>query len=118
MLIAAWSRQLRPAVTTTYTITAAGRGGTTSAQPTVTVINPPSIDLIEPDGIEDTANAGYTVRWTDRDPDSDAVIALYYDINAGGADGTLIAGGLAENPDGLPSPEITPLSAMSACPKR
>ena len=90
-----------PAVTTTYTFTASGRGGTASAETTVTVINPPSIDLIEPDGIEDNTNASFTVRWTDRDPDSDAVIALYYDINNSGADGTLIVGGLAENADGL-----------------
>ena len=90
-----------PSITTTYTVTASGRGGTATAQTTLIVINPPSIDLIEPDGIDDNANAGYTIQWTDRDPDSDAVIALYYDINDSGADGNLIIDGLDENPDGL-----------------
>ena len=90
-----------PVVTTTYTLTASGRGGTTSDQATLTVVNPPSISLIDPDGDADQADTSYTVRWTDRDPDSNAAIALYYDINNSGADGTLIVSGIEEDPDGL-----------------
>jgi hypothetical protein len=37
--------------------------------------------------------------WNDEDPDSNAVIALYYDTDDTGADGVLIADGIAEDPD-------------------
>ena len=90
-----------PSITTTYTVTAAGRGGITSNQATVAVVNPPSIHLIAPDGSDDYANDSYTIRWTDSDYDSNAIISLYYDINNTGADGSLIASGISENPDGL-----------------
>jgi hypothetical protein len=89
-----------PSRTTTYRVTATGRGGEASSQTTLTVINPPSIRLIEPDGENDVAHNGFTIRWSDNDYDSDAAISLYYDINNTGADGTLIAGGIGENPDG------------------
>jgi hypothetical protein len=95
------SISVSPFLTTTYTITVSGRGGTTSAQATVVVVNPPSIRVTEPDGNDDNAHTSYTIRWTDKDDDSDAVISLYYDINNSGADGTLIVGGIDENPDGL-----------------
>lgn len=94
------SVDVSPAITTTYTATASGRGGEVSAQATVTVINPASISLIEPDGNEDKAHKSFTIQWTDRDYDSDATIALFYDINNSGADGTLITAGISENPDG------------------
>ena len=103
---------LSPAITTTYTVTASGRGGTSSARTTLAVINPPSITLIEPDGSQDNAHTSYTIRWIDRDPDSDAGISLYYDINDSGADGTLIAGGIDENPDGQNDTYVWDTTAM------
>ncbi len=53
------------------------------------------------DGHELSASASpVEVRWKDRDPDSNAHIRLYYDDNNWGTDGTLIAGGIMEDPDG------------------
>ncbi|WP_167527983.1 Ig-like domain-containing protein [Desulfosarcina alkanivorans] len=92
--------EVTPAITTSYTLTASGRGGTISDQAVVTVINPPSISVKEPDGRDDSAHTNYIIRWTDTDHDSDAVISLYYDINSSGADGTLIAGGISEDLEG------------------
>ena len=94
------SIDVTPNITTTYTLTASGRGGTVSTAATLVVINPPSITMIEPDGSADHAHTSYTIRWTDRDPDSDAIISLYYDINNSGVDGTLIVTGISENADG------------------
>ena len=39
----------------------------------------------------------YTIRWSDADPDSDAVITLGYDTLGSGCTGTTIAGGISEN---------------------
>ena len=45
-------------------------------------------------------SAGFVkLVWNDEDPDSNAVIALYYDTDNTGADGVLIADGIAEDPD-------------------
>ncbi|MDY6793291.1 MAG: Ig-like domain-containing protein [Thermodesulfobacteriota bacterium] len=63
------------------------------------ILYPPTISIIEPDGVGDVAHTAFTVRWNDADPDTNASIALYYDTNSSGADGTLIVGGLSENPD-------------------
>ena len=46
---------------------------------------------------DDFANAGFAIQWTDRDPDSDATISLFYDINDAGEDGVLIEAGIDEN---------------------
>ena len=94
------SAEVWPTVTTTYTIAASGRGGTASAQAELVVLNPPSIAVVEPDGEDDFANAGFAIQWTDRDPDSDATISLFYDINDAGEDGVLIEAGIDETPDG------------------
>ena len=94
------SAEVRPTVTTTYTIAASGRGGTASAQAELVVVNPPSISVVEPDGLDDFANESYAIQWTDRDPDSDATISLFYDINDAGEDGVLIEAGIDETPDG------------------
>lgn len=40
------------------------------------------------------------VHWSDRDPDGDARIELYYDTDNRNANGVLIVDGLAEDPDG------------------
>ncbi len=57
----------------------------------------PSITIIEPDGIDDSADTTYTITWTDEDPDDDASIALYYDIDNSDEDGTLIVSGISED---------------------
>jgi len=90
-----------PTETTTYSITASGPRGTATAGATVTVIYPPSITIIEPDGIDDIADCSFTIQWTDDDPDDNATISLYYDTDNSGADGTLIISGLSEDPDGI-----------------
>jgi hypothetical protein len=42
----------------------------------------------------------YRLRWFDADPDSNANISLFYDADTSGTDGTLIAEGIKEDPDG------------------
>ncbi|MBW2078208.1 MAG: FG-GAP repeat protein [Deltaproteobacteria bacterium] len=99
------STTVSPTETTIYTITATGPGGTATASASITVIYPPSITIVEPDGIDDRATIAYTVQWTDADPDDDAVISLYYDVDNSGQDGTLIVSGLSEDPDGAEDDE-------------
>jgi hypothetical protein len=50
----------------------------------------PTIVVTEPDGIDDKANASFTITWTDKAPENDALISIYYDTNRRGEDGTLI----------------------------
>ena len=94
------SVQVSPTETTTYTITATGPGGTATDSATVTVLYPPSITIVEPDGVDDTADCSFTIQWSDDDPDDNATISLYYDTDNSGEDGTLIVSGLSEDPDG------------------
>jgi len=89
-----------PLETTTYTITATGPGGSSTASVTVAINTPPSITVIQPDGVEDIADSGFIIRWSDADPDDNAAISLYYDTDGSGADGILIVSGLSEDPDG------------------
>lgn len=42
-----------------------------------------------------TADASFTIQWAAQDADGGATVSLYYDANASGYDGTLIASGLA-----------------------
>jgi|GEM_PF-2256943 len=88
-----------PEITTIYRMTATGPGGSASDSVTITVLHQPSIDLVQPDGIFDTANQYYSIKWADEDADSNASISLYYDMDNAGADGTLIASGIFEDPD-------------------
>jgi hypothetical protein len=60
----------------------------------------PTITVTDPDGASDLGDADYTIRWTDDDPDNDATIALYYDDNDNGEDGTLIVDALSEDDTG------------------
>ena len=62
--------------------------------------NAPEITMLEPSGDVTTSANELTLTWEDTDPDSAATIALYYDTDDSGADGTLIVGGLAEEADG------------------
>ncbi|MGW8186218.1 MAG: chitobiase/beta-hexosaminidase C-terminal domain-containing protein, partial [Desulfobacterales bacterium] len=60
----------------------------------------PDISIFSPaESVTTNANS-LLIRWDDSDPDSSARIALYYDNDAVGADGVLIAENLAEDPDG------------------
>ena len=61
---------------------------------------PPTFQIVEPDGEGDFADIVYTIMWMDSDPDDDATISLYYDLNANGFDGTLIIDGLGEDENG------------------
>ncbi|UCE38187.1 MAG: VCBS repeat-containing protein, partial [Thermoplasmata archaeon] len=40
--------------------------------------SPPSIEILEPDGIDDEADSSYTIIWVDSDPEDNATISLYY----------------------------------------
>ena len=60
----------------------------------------PNISILSPAESVATNAASLLIQWDDSDPDSSARIALYYDNDAAGADGILIAENLAEDPDG------------------
>lgn len=55
-----------------------------------TIGEPLSIFLVEPNGIDDTADKSFDITWTDHDPVDQANIALYYDTDNTGQSGTLI----------------------------
>ncbi|MCG8632326.1 MAG: chitobiase/beta-hexosaminidase C-terminal domain-containing protein [Desulfobacterales bacterium] len=60
----------------------------------------PAIEIIQP--FEDVATNAQTLalRWTDDDPDSSALIALYYDTEPQGENGILITGDIQEDAEG------------------
>ncbi|MCP3912391.1 MAG: hypothetical protein GY713_15715 [Actinomycetia bacterium] len=60
---------------------------------------PPQIAILQPDGLDDTADGDFLIVWSDADPDDNATIDLYYDSDASGEDGTFITS-FSENPDG------------------
>jgi len=61
--------------------------------------DPPTITVIEP-AIDLATNGNtFTISWDDTDPDSNADIGVYYDIDSFGGDGVLIASGITEDPD-------------------
>ncbi|MFQ5514854.1 MAG: hypothetical protein ACE5FG_10470 [Myxococcota bacterium] len=61
----------------------------------------PFIALVEPSqDIYTRGESTILISWTDSFPAPDGEVSLYYDDNASGEDGTLIAGGLPEAPDG------------------
>jgi predicted secreted protein len=62
---------------------------------------PPSIVILEPDGIYDIANSSYTIFWEDFAPYTDAKISLYWDDDNNGFDGTEIASEISEDDDGI-----------------
>lgn len=59
--------------------------------------HPPSITIIEPDGVDDYAGDTFIITWYDFDPDDNAMIGLYYDTDNSGFDGTLIVEDINEN---------------------
>ncbi|HDM77712.1 MAG TPA: calcium-binding protein, partial [Deltaproteobacteria bacterium] len=64
------------------------------------VNQPPEITILEPQADIYTNEASVTIRWEDEDTDSNATIALYYNTQPVTENGTLIADGIGENPDG------------------
>jgi formylglycine-generating enzyme required for sulfatase activity len=54
----------------------------------------PTIQIIQPDGINDACDETYLITWIDFDPDNNASISLYYDSDNAGNDGTLIPGAI------------------------
>ncbi|MFQ5340270.1 MAG: hypothetical protein ACE5F6_01855 [Anaerolineae bacterium] len=60
--------------------------------------DPPTIAITSPSTAEEQpdGSGSYTIRWTANDPDSDAVVSLYYDRDGSGRDGRLIACCLGE----------------------
>jgi hypothetical protein len=61
--------------------------------------DPPAISVIDPSALIVTNGVNALVTWVDGDPDSNADIALYYDTNPTGEQGTLITAGLKEDLD-------------------
>jgi hypothetical protein len=63
---------------------------------------PPTISIIDPGAGTQYADASYTIRWTDEDPDSSAQITLAYDTDTDPGTGLVqIATGIPEDPDGV-----------------
>ncbi|MCP3912393.1 MAG: hypothetical protein GY713_15725 [Actinomycetia bacterium] len=75
-------------------------GTTTVHTATIEDDEGPEVTVLEPDGTGDLADGSFTVMWTDADSNDDAAIDLFYDTDSSGEDGTAIASGLAEDPDG------------------
>ncbi|MCG7983798.1 MAG: Ig-like domain-containing protein [Candidatus Thiodiazotropha lotti] len=59
----------------------------------------PTLSFLEPAADIEVTTGATTLRWSDDDPDSSATIALYYDNDQLGADGTLIIDNIAEDSD-------------------
>jgi subtilisin family serine protease len=61
----------------------------------------PEIEITSPNGGADVADTFYVIRWTDDDPDDNARITLYNDMDTDPASGrVLIVSNLAEDPEG------------------
>lgn len=59
----------------------------------------PIISFVAP-SVDMNVSGVVDIQWQDSDPDSSATISLYYDSDSSGADGVLIASGIAEDTDG------------------
>ncbi|MBI5414589.1 S8 family serine peptidase, partial [Candidatus Peregrinibacteria bacterium] len=57
----------------------------------------PTLTILEPNGIDDTADLSFPMTWADSDPDDDAKIFLFYDTNNVGNDGIFISGNISED---------------------
>jgi hypothetical protein len=62
--------------------------------------SPPSIQLVEPDGENDTADAEFMITWIDSDTNNDAAISLFYLSDPYDTGGTLIASRISEDEHG------------------
>ena len=63
----------------------------------ITTNTPATINITHPPAGGATADTSYTIKWTDSDPDSNATITLFYDIDNTGYDGTQIVTGTSED---------------------
>jgi hypothetical protein len=62
---------------------------------------PSSIEITQPDGVNDAINHSYLITWLDLYPYGEATIDIFWDDDANGFDGTQIVGGLSEDDDGI-----------------
>ncbi|UCC93312.1 MAG: S8 family serine peptidase, partial [Thermoplasmata archaeon] len=72
--------------TSTGTVTISHTGGNA----------PPSVEVLEPDGQGDSADQVFNIEYTAYDPDDEATVSLYWDINSVGFDGNAIVRDLPE----------------------
>ena len=100
------SLTVTPTETTTYTITVTGPEGTEAASTTVTVTAAPTaeIQVVEPDGIGDTADQAFAIFWKGT-YSAQYAVSLYYDVDNTGFDGVLIADSLTGIGDGATNNE-------------
>lgn len=70
---------------------------TEACPPPPPVNTPPSITILEPDGIDDYARDRYYIQWTDSDPDDDASISLAYSTASSCSPATLIRDNISED---------------------
>ncbi|MDI6794036.1 MAG: hypothetical protein QME81_14440 [bacterium] len=73
---------------------------------------PPTITIIEPPAGGDTADTEYVIYWQDADPDDNALVSLYYDLDDTGYDGVEIVTGISED-----NPAATYLWDISGMPE-
>ncbi|MCP4708786.1 MAG: hypothetical protein GY869_09190, partial [Planctomycetes bacterium] len=59
--------------------------------------DPPFIQILQPDGVDDIVDTSFVITWIDGCPNDDATISLYHDIDNSGEDGTLIISGISED---------------------
>jgi len=60
----------------------------------------PVLSFVQPGGDVNTNAESFEVIWDDQDPDSNAMISLYYAFDCSGTGGILIADSIQEDPDG------------------
>ena len=75
--------------------------------------DPPGITVTEPSTDIVTSGTHVAISWEDSDPDSNADIALYYDTDSTGEDGTLIIDAIKEDPDGESDSYLWDVSGMA-----
>ena len=73
-------QNISPTVTTTYTLSASGLGGSDSAQVTVTVLQPPSVSISGPTSVDYGSSITVTCDGTNV-PTSFKVTPYYYDLD-------------------------------------
>ncbi|MFH1147686.1 MAG: PKD domain-containing protein [Pseudomonadota bacterium] len=76
------------------------------------VNDPPEIGILEPSMDILTREAQVGITWEDTDPDSNADISLYYDADNSEQNGTLIADGIKEDPEGSGDSFLWDISGM------
>ncbi|MBU0729150.1 MAG: FG-GAP repeat protein [Proteobacteria bacterium] len=100
----AGSLSVNPIVTTAYAISASGPGGTETATVIVEVLElnaEPTVTIIEPNNMQDIADAGFIIQWMDDAPVGNATVSLFYDVDNQGMDGKLIVAGINAELDGV-----------------